>query len=135
MPYLTRGLVTVLLEMASDRDPEPLTVALVTQPAGDLDGCTLDPAQPVFTEFYLPGAAGSLDAVFGMDIGTPDSDGRFISHPNGPLDVTVTDDFHSVVFVAVPPYDRDSFAAFDRSGTELPLTVLDVEPEEMPFEG
>ncbi|MDZ7745551.1 MAG: hypothetical protein U5K28_03145 [Halobacteriales archaeon] len=135
MPYVTRGLATVLLEIASDRDPKSVKVALVTQPAGELDGSGLAPDQPVFTEFYFPDTAGSVDAVFGMDLGTPDSDGRFISHPDGQFDVLITDDFHSVVFVAVPPYDRDSLAAFDRSGTELPLTVLDIEPEETPFEG
>ena len=135
MPYLTHGLATVLLKIASDRDPESVTVALVTQPAGELDGCQLDPDQPVFTEFYLPDAAGSVDAVFGMDLGTPDSDGRFVSHPSGPLDVVTTDDFHSVVFVAVPPYEQDSLAAFDRSSTRLSLTVLDIAPDETPFRG
>jgi hypothetical protein len=67
-----------------------------------------------------------------MDLGTPigQTKGRFVSHPEGGLDVSETDDLHAVVFVAVPPWDRDSIAAFDRSGRRLQLDVLDVEPPE-----
>jgi len=80
----------------------------------------------------VPEAGGSVNAVFGMDLGTPagQTRGRFVSHPNGGLDVSKTDDLHAVVFVAVPPWDRDSLAVFDRSGRRLNLAVLDVEPPE-----
>ena len=33
-----------------------------------------------------------------------------------------------VVVVAVPPYDEDSVAAFDRSGDGVELAVVDAEP-------
>jgi hypothetical protein len=42
--------------------------------------------------------------------------------------LTKADDLHEVVLVAVPPYDTESVAAFARSGTGLPLEIVDVEP-------
>jgi len=44
--------------------------------------------------------------------------------------VSKRDDLHEVIFVAVPPWDEESLAAFDRSGREKELTILDVEPPE-----
>jgi len=134
--YATSGLVDALLDIAADRDPTAVTVALTTRPAGDLDGpVDLAADQPVFTDFYLPDTGGSVRAVFGMDLGTPSARGRFVSHPTGPLELTREDDLHEVVFVAMPPYDRDSLRAFDRSGSRLELTVLDAAPPEVPFDG
>lgn len=136
MLYATSGLVDALLDMAADRDPTAMNVTLTTRPAGDLDGASEIPAdQSVFTDFYLPETGGSVRAVFGMDLGTPSARGRFISHPTGPLELTREDDLHEVVFVAVPPYDRESLRAFDRSGTRLELSVLDAAPPEVPFDG
>lgn len=133
--YATNGLVHALLELARDRDPDRLTVSIITIPAGELGAeVDLDPETPVFTDFYLPGAGGSVSAVFGMDLGTPRASGRFVSHPDGYLGVTQADDLHEVLLIAVPPYDVSSVAAFDRSGAELPLTLLDVEPPDEPFE-
>jgi hypothetical protein len=85
---------------------------------------------PVFTHFYLPRDDDSVSAVFGVDLGTPvgQTQGRFVSHPRGELSVSETDDLHEVVFVAVPPWDDDSVAAFDRRGTRREFSVLDVEP-------
>jgi hypothetical protein len=130
--YATQGLTETLLRQASDADPESVTISIATTPAADLPETDLDPKTPVFTHFYLPSAGGSVSAVFGFDLGTPvaQSDGRFVSHPNGRLDVTKTDDLHEVVFVAVPPWDEESLAVFDRRGSEQPLTVLDTEPPE-----
>jgi hypothetical protein len=84
----------------------------------------------VFTHFYLPSAGSSVNAVFGVDLGTPvaQTAGRFVSHPQGRLDVSKRDDLHAVVFVAVPPWDDDSVAAFDRHGARQDLSILDVEP-------
>jgi hypothetical protein len=67
-----------------------------------------------------------------MDLGTPvgQTQGRFVSHPSGRLDVSETDDLHEVVFVAIPPWNRESIGAFDRSGRRKDLTLLDVEPPE-----
>jgi len=134
--YLTEGLRTTLLRLAREREPESVTMALDVTPAGDLpapadgEGDALDAETPVFTHFYLPRDADSVSAVFGLDLGTPvgQTQGRFVSHPTGGLSVSTTDDLHEVVFVAVPPWDDDSLAAFDRSGRRRPLSVLDVEP-------
>lgn len=134
MVYATRGLVRALLELARDRDPSRLTVSITTTPAEELDDAGLERGTPVFTDFYLPDTGGSVSAVFGMDLGTPRAAGRFLSHPDGYLGLRQTDDLHEVVLVAVPPYDSSSVAAFDRTGAELPLTLLDIEPPEEPFQ-
>lgn len=132
MLYVTRGLVTTLLGMASERDPEQANIPLAVTTAADLPETDLDDATPVFTHFYMPESGGSVSAVFGVDLGTPvgQTQGRFLSHPEGDLRLSTRDDLHEVVFVAVPPYDEDAVAAFDRSGTEREFTVLDVDPPE-----
>ncbi len=141
MLYATAGLLKALLDIAKARDPSGVTVAVTTRPARELagddvaDGETLAPDEPVFTDFYLPDAGSSVRAVFGMDLGTPSAKGRFVSHPTGPLGLTREDDLHEVVFVAVPPYDRDSVRPFDRNGRRLEMTVLDAAPPEVAFEG
>ena len=129
MVYITRGLLTVLLELGADRDPDSVTVSLVVTPAADLD-VDIPTSAAVFTDFYLPETGDSVTAVFGMDLSTPEAAGRFITHPDGPLALTERDDLHQVVFVAVPPYEDDSVAAFDRSGDTVPVDVLDVAPPE-----
>lgn len=133
MVYATVGLVDALLEIAAERDPQDVTVALATRPAADLD-CDLASDTPVFTDFYLPDAGNSVRAVFGMDLGTPRSQGRFVSHSNGRRALARTDDLHEVVLVAVPPYGRDDVTAYDRSGDRLELELLDVEPPEATFD-
>ena len=133
--YVTRGLLDALLELARDRDPGRLTVSVATTPAGELgDEVDLDPETPVFTDLYLPDTGRSLSAVFGMDLGTPRAEGRFLSHPDGYLGVRQTDDLHGVVLVGVPPYDLSSVAAFGRRGEGLALDVLDVEPPQESFQ-
>lgn len=132
--YATRGLLEALLELARDRDPNRLTVSVATTPAGEFDDdLDIDPDVPVFTDLYLPEAGGSVSAVFGMDLGTPRAEGRFLSHPDGYLGLRQTDDLHEVVLVAVPPWEPSSVAAFDRRARGLPLDVLDVEPPLEPF--
>jgi hypothetical protein len=130
--YATQGLVETLLRLAREREPDETTISLSVTPAGELPETGLDPETPVFTHFYLPSAGSSVNAVFGVDLGTPagQTQGRFVSHPTGDLRLTKRDDFHEVIFIAVPPWDEDSIAAFDRTGTEHDLTVLDVEPPE-----
>ncbi|MHB9286654.1 hypothetical protein ACKVMT_06395 [Halobacteriales archaeon Cl-PHB] len=132
MIYLTRGLAETLLRMAGESEPESVTVRLTVTPAGDLPEADLPAETPVFTHFYLPRTENSVSAVFGFDLGTPvgQTEGLFVSHPLGDLDVSTTDDLHEVVFVAVPPWDEESLAAFDRSGVRQELSVLDVEPPE-----
>ena len=150
MVYATRGLVDSLLRQARDREPDSITIPLATTAAADCFGGELPdtveadvtgdvlgdgdltPSTPVFTHFYMPNAGGSVNAVFGVDLGTPagQTQGRFVSHPQGRLRLETTDDFHALVFVAVPPWDDDSIAVFDRHGTEQPLVLLDVEPPE-----
>jgi hypothetical protein len=115
------------LELADDRDPSSVTVSLTVIPTAELDA-DLPADRSVFTDMYLPDTGGSVTAVFGMDISTPGAAGRFVSHPNGPLALTKTDDLHEVVFVAVPPYDLENVAAFTRSGDGLSIELVDVEP-------
>lgn len=130
MVHITRGLTQTLLRLAGERDPERVTISLAVTPAASLDGSELPGDTPVFTHFYLPEAGRSVRAVFGVDLGTPagQTAGRFVSHPTGTLSVSKRDDLHEVVFVAVPPWERDSLAAFDRSGRRQELTVVDAEP-------
>ncbi len=130
MLHLTRGLLTSLLRQAADREPDGVTIPLAITPAGDLPETGLEPETPVFTHFYLPRDDDSVSAVFGVDLGTPvgQTQGRFVSHPQGDLGVSETDDLHEVVFVAVPPWDEESVAAFDRRGSRREFSVLDVEP-------
>jgi hypothetical protein len=123
-------LLTSLLRQAADREPEGVTIPIAVTPAGDLPDTGLDPETPVFTHFYLPRDDDSVSAVFGVDLGTPvgQTQGRFVSHPQGGLGINRTDDLHEVVLVAVPPWDDDSVAAFDRRGRRREFSVLDVEP-------
>jgi len=129
--FLTRGLRDALLELAANAEPEKLTVSLAVTPADELDGADhLEPETPVFTHFYPPNTGRSVTAVFGMDLSIParQTQGRFISHPQGRLEVAQTDDLHEVVLIAVPPWTTEMVAAFDRSGRKRKLVVLDAEP-------
>ncbi|NEU59037.1 hypothetical protein [Halorussus sp. MSC15.2] len=131
MVYVTRGLVNVLLDFAAESEPDELTVSLAVTPAAELEGIgDVPPEVPVFTHFYPPDAGKSLTAVFGVDLSVPagQTQGRFVSHPRGNLEVAKTDDLHETIFVAVPPWDESSLAAFDRSGRRQPLEVVDAEP-------
>ena len=133
MVYVTRGLADVLLELASEEDPDPVSTGLSVTPAGDLRGAEgLPPETPVFTDFFLPDVGKSVTAVFGVDLSTPNrqTQGRFVSHPVGELEVSQRDDLAQIVFVAVPPWstDEDAFAAFDRLGERQPLEIIDAEP-------
>jgi hypothetical protein len=129
--YVTRGLIDVLLDLAEDAEPKALDVTLSSTPAHEFDAdLGFDPETPILTHFYLPEAGWPVSAVFGMDIGTPAGRGRarFITHPQGRLEVSERDHMAAVMLVAVPPWDERSYAAFDRAGRQLELVVLDVEP-------
>jgi hypothetical protein len=129
--YVTRGLVDVLLELAHEAEPEETTVSLAVTPAAEFeDLADVPPDAPVFTHFYPPEAGKSITAVFGVDLSVPagQTQGRFISHPRGNLEVNKTDDLHEAILVAVPPWDESSLAAFDRSGRRQPLEIVDAEP-------
>lgn len=136
--YATRGLAEALLTIARERAPASVTMPLATTPAGELDAeippeesdGDLPPETPVFTDFYLPEVGNSVSAVFGVDLGTPagQTQGRFVSHPEGRLELLRTDDLHEVVFVATPPWERESLAAFDRRGRRLALELVEAEP-------
>lgn len=132
MVYVTRGLVETLLRLAREAEPNDVTISLAVTRAEDLPEADLNPETPVFTDFYLPSTGGSVNAVFGMDLGTPagQTQGRFVSHPDGYMGVSKLDDLHEVIFVAIPPWDTDSFGAFDRSGRKKDVEILDVEPPE-----
>ncbi len=129
--YVTRGLVAVLLDLAAEAEPEELTVSLAVTPAGEFDGVVdAPPDAPVFTHFYPPETGRSITAVFGVDLSVPagQTQGRFVSHPRGNLDVSKTDDLHEAVLVAVPPWEESSLAAFDRAGRGRDLVIVDAEP-------
>jgi len=131
--YVTRDLLTVLLDRAAESDPDKTSLKLSPTRAGEFDEETgLDPEVPVLTHFTPAGVGGSVNAVFGVDIGTPAGRGgaRFVSHPDGFLGVSKRDDLAAVVLVAVPPYDDDSVAAFDRAGDGIELAVIDAAPPE-----
>lgn len=132
MIYATRGLVESLLRMADEADPDSVTISLAITQASDVPDADLPSETPIFTHFYMPSAGGSVNAVFGVDLGTPvaQTQGRFVSHPRGNLSLTKEDDLHEVVFVSVPPWDEPSLAAFDRRGDQQELELLDVEPPE-----
>lgn len=132
MVYATRGLITTLLRLASESEPETTTIPLAVTSAGEIPDADLDPEAPIFTHFYLPDVGESVTAVFGVDLGVPvgQTAGRFVSHPRGDLALSKRDDLHEVVFVAVPPWGENDVAAFDRSGRRQSLTILDVEPPE-----
>lgn len=131
MIHVTRGLLTVLLARAEAEDPDDVGMRLSATPADEFEAdLGLDPETPVLTHFTLPSVGGSVNSVFGVDLGTPAGRGgaRFLSHPDGFLGVSRTDDLAAVVLVAVPPYDDDAVAAFDRSGDGLSLAVVDAAP-------
>lgn len=135
--YVTQGLLDALLTFASEREPRSFAAVLDVTPANQFDAdLDLPDETPIFTHFYLPDAGRSVTAVFGVDLSTPTGKtaGRFVSHPAGDLSVSITDDLHEVVLVAIPPWDRTSVAAFDRSGTRQSLDVIDAEPpsEQLP---
>jgi hypothetical protein len=135
--YATDGLLDYLGEYARERDPDPVSVSLAVSRASELDLPEMDPETPVFTHFYMPQAGSSVNFVFGVELGTPagQTQGRFVSHPDGVLEVFESDDLREVVFVGVPPYDRESVAAFGRNGDRKELVSLDVEPDHGELEG
>lgn len=131
MVYVTRGLIEALLEFAAEAEPERFTAGLEVTRAREFDvGLDLPAETPVFTHFYHPGASQSVSAVFGMDLSTPmgRTRGRFVSHPDGELSVSLTDDLHATMLVAIPPWRRESVAVFDRRGRRGSLEVVDAEP-------
>lgn len=131
MVYVTRGLIEALLEFATDAEPERFTVGLEVTPVEEFGTDLGLPAEtPVFTHFYHPDAGQSVSAVFGMDLSTPmgRTRGRFVSHPQGELSVSLTDDLHATMLVAIPPWTPESVAVFDRRGRKQPLEVVDAEP-------
>lgn len=131
--HVTRDLLTVLLEHADERDPMAVNLQLSATPAGEFDtDLDVDPSTPVLTHFTLADVGGSVNAVFGVDLGTPAGRGRarFISHPDGRLELSKTDDLAAVVLVTIPPYDDEHVAAFDRAGDPVELAIVDAAPPE-----
>lgn len=138
MIYVTRDLLTVLLDRAAERDPTAVNLQLSATPASEFDAeLGLDPETPVVTHFTLADVGGSVNAVFGVDLGTPAGQGRarFVSHPNGRLEATREDTFAAALVVAVPPWDESSCAVFNRNNRRLELNVLDAEPPQESLAG
>jgi len=131
--YATRPLVETLCRLAADADPEPVAVGLALVPAAELEatdspGTALESVPDdasVFAEFYFPGAGDALENVFGIDLSMPvGTDGRFLSHPDGFTDLSVGDDLHARVLVAVPPYGTDDVRGFARDGRRLDVRLV-----------
>lgn len=132
--YATRPLVQALLEYARDREPDPVSVALGSRPAGELepdDGAGVEPDSipvdtGVFADFTFPGAGGAVNFVFGVDLGRPagTAQGRFVSHPDGNPELSSSDDLASRVLVAIPPWTLDDVRAYDRNGGRESLAVV-----------
>jgi hypothetical protein len=136
--YVTTGLLDVLLDMSEAAEPDPVSVVLTPTPAGEFDAdLGIEAETPVLTHFYLPDAGRSVTAVFGLDLSTPAGRGRarFHAHPQGPREPTKRDDFAAAVFVAVPPWDRTTVRAYDRSGTRLAVREVDAVPPEETLDG
>jgi len=152
--YFTAGLLDGLLELAADRDPQQFSAPLLVSPLSELEPATdghieaervgegegterldLDPSLPVFTDFYFP-SQGAVDAVFGVDMTVPhgQTQGRFIAHPKGVDSVSIEDDLHEIVVVAVPPWTRADVKAYNRSGHRLPIVALSGAPATPAFE-
>ncbi len=129
---MTAGLLETLLRLARDREPGSLSTPLVATPAGELEGTDLAGETPVFTEFYMPTDHRAVDAVFGIDVTIPhgQTQGRFITHPDGRLTVSSRDDLHEVVIIAAPPWEHEHVSAFDRRGRQLRLDIIDAVPPE-----
>jgi hypothetical protein len=133
--YATRALVDVLCELAADADPGSVSVRLAATRTGDLEATDgdgtigLDPDTRVLSDFYFPDAGDALTRVFGVDLAAPTGQtaGRFVSHPDGNPDVTVTDDLHAQLLVGIPPWDASDVRAHDRSGTRRDLVLVDAE--------
>jgi hypothetical protein len=130
MVTVTRGLIEILLQKAADRDPGAVTIELAVTAAEEFEDLDRPADTPVFTTFYLPDAGRSVDAVFGSNLSTPSGEapGLFVSHPDGSLSLSHTDDFREVVFVAVPPWEPSSIAAFGRDGHRREIDVVDTAP-------
>lgn len=139
--YVTRPLLAGLLELASDRDPDAVSVPLSAQPSDDLEpadgkGVALSevpPQTPVFAGFTFPNAGGAVNFVFGMELGHParTAGGRFVSHPDADPDLSSRDDLATRMLVAIPPWEIDDVRAYDRNGRRHPLrTVAAVPPDE-----
>lgn len=130
--HLTRGLLDTLLRLANEAEPESTTIPLAITRAKELPETELSDETPVFTHFYMPNKGDAVNAVFGVDLRTPSrqTPGIFVSHPIQELKVTKRDDFREVIFIAVPPWDEESFAAFNRGGERQEYAILDIEPPE-----
>lgn len=128
--YATRGLVELLLERAATADPGRENILLDATRAAAFDAdLGIDPETPVLTHLYLP-VGRAVNDVFGVDLGTPAGRGRarFLTHPQGPAELTRRDDLAGVVLLAVPPWERETITTFDRRGRRLELVVVDAEP-------
>jgi hypothetical protein len=143
--WITDALLAVLLELAADAEPRPANVLLLASAPADLeplpnDGLALEsvPADVrVLSDFYFPEVGNAVKNVFGVDLATPagQSHGRFLSHPMGDPSLSVTDDLHANVLVAVPPWTPENVSAYDRWGTRLVLKRVAASSPDVEFSG
>lgn len=145
--FVTGPLLDVLLELARDADPRPANVQLIESDVAALEPISAGETQvqltdvpadePVFSDFYFPDVGRALNFVFGVDLGTPagTTQGRFLSHPDGDPGLTVRDDLHAVVLVAVPPWTPENVVAYAPDGTRRELRLVAAGTPGDDFEG
>jgi hypothetical protein len=133
MPYITRGLLDGLLEMSASQEPSSLSVVLNATAAENFDSdITVEPTIEILSHFYFPQSEAPVTAVFGMELGVPAGRGkaRFISHPQGPPEPTQRDTHAGVIIIAIPPWEADSCAVYDRHSNRLELEIINAAPPE-----
>lgn len=125
--YISQELIKTLLDIAERSDPKKISIGLCVNKAESLNLDNIPGKTPIFNDFYFP-SGKSLKKIFGVDISTPpmSTQGRFISHPSGFSKLSKRDNFHEIVFIAVPPWDQDSVKVFDRSGKNYELNIIEI---------
>lgn len=103
----------------------------------DVPLADLDPETPIYSDFYFPDVGNAVRNVFGIDLGTPagQSHGRFLSHPTGDPEMSVRDDLHAVVLVAIPPWTAENVSAYERRSRPCSLSIVAAGTPERDFEG
>lgn len=124
--FIIEDLLDTLLDLASRSDPRKISIGLASENSKNLDLKNIPSNIEVFYDFYYP-SGKSIKEVFGMDISTPPSStqARFISHPSGYTKIMKEDELHRIIFIAVPPWTKESIKVYNRNGEEYNLEIID----------
>lgn len=123
--FITSDLLDTLLDLASKSSPKKISIGLTSEKSKKLDLKNISNDKEVFYDFYFP-SAKSIKDIFGMDISTPPSStqARFISHPSGYAKIMKNDELHKIIFIAVPPWDKESVKVYNRNSEEYDLEII-----------